>query len=399
MKRRWRIVTGGGAAFLLMSAALVHPAVAGDQGKAPVAKGTDPTTWSLPVDVTGDAAASDERARLLALLAPLKALDGGMIWDGSTQTLTVQMTTDAAIEQAQQLIAKAATSMRIRFLKVQYTQQDLDELATRLLGDQTAWAGASGIGGGYDPKANRVLLQVDANYKDAKVLIAAIKNLNDPRVILQVLQDMGGGVESRVADFAPWSVGAKIDGTTYGCTLGWTWKLWSNSQVVGSTARHCTDLSWYNNGVYVGTVFQSKKSADSAFMQGSSYSASVFVGNQTTSDIRPVVAIDTSWSVGDSVAMSGATTGLNVSTVQIPSYTLPSCMPTDVQGLTGVLMATHITAGGDSGGPWLTTQSGTGYAVAHGQHLGFGCLAGYTGSFFIKLNSISAAQQASIVLQ
>jgi len=174
--------------------------------------------------------------------------------------------------------------------------------------------------------------------------------------------------------------------------------LWSTNEVVGSTARHCVDVYWYNNGTYVGTVFQSKIAADSAIMRGSTYSAPVFVGDQTTSDIRPVVGIDTSWSVGDSVAMSGATTGLNVTTVKVPTYTLPSCEGT-YAGLTGVLMQAHVTDHGDSGGPWLTTQSGTGYVVAHGQHWGQGCLAGYDGSFFVKLNSISSAQGASILLQ
>lgn len=380
---------------------IVAPSSAADTANQdPETKATNSSGWSLPVDITGDAAASDERARLRALLSPLSGYDGGMIWDGPNRTLTIQLTTDAAITQAEHLVGTSGTSLNVRLLKVRYTAAELDDLATKLLADQTAWAGASGIGGGYDPKANRVLLQVDAGYKNADVLIASIKKLNDPRVILQVLPNVGGGVESRVADFSPWSTGANIVGSTgYGCTLGWAWKLWSNNQVVGSTARHCTDLGWYNNGVYVGTVFQSNKNADSAFMQGGGYSPSVFVGNQTTSDIRPVVAIDTAWSVGDSVAMSGAASGLNVSTVQIPSYTLPSCMPTDVQGLTGVLMATHPTTGGDSGGPWLTTRSGTGFAVAHGQHLGYGCLLGYTGSFFIKLNTVSAAQQATILLQ
>jgi hypothetical protein len=133
-------------------------------------------------------------------------------------------------------------------------------------------------------------------------------------------------------------------------------------------------------------------------MHGSSYSASVFVGNQTTSDIRKVVAIDTSWAAGDAVAMSGATTGLNVTTVKIPTYTLPSCVGS-YAGLSGVLMQSHVTDHGDSGGPWLTTQSGTGFVVAHGQHFGAGCFLGYDGSFFVKLNAISAAQQASLLLQ
>jgi len=268
-----------------------------------------------------------------------------------------------------------------------------------LLENQSEWAGASGIGGGFDPQSNRVLLQVDPKYKDADKLTNAIKNLKDPRVSLQILESAGDGVfESRTDDHAPWTAGAAIDSTNYICTLGWTWRKWSTNEVVGSTARHCTELAWYNNGTYVGTVFQSKQSADSAIMRGSTYSPSVFVGNQTTNDIRAVVGFRATWAVGDAVAMSGRTTGLNVTTVRIPTYTLPSCGG-PAAGVSGVLMQAHVTDDGDSGGPWLTTQSGTGNVIAHGQHVGHGCATGYTGSFFVKVNSISSAQGVSLLVQ
>lgn len=174
--------------------------------------------------------------------------------------------------------------------------------------------------------------------------------------------------------------------------------MWTTNEVVGSTARHCTDLAWYNNGKYVGTVFKSAKWADSALMRGTSYSPSVSVGNTTTNDVRPVVGIDTSWNYGDAVAMSGRTTRLTVSTVAIPSYTMPSCAG-DYAGIDGVLMETHTTDHGDSGGPWLTTQSGTGYVIAHGQHFGYGCAVGYGGSFFVRLNTIASLQGASLLVQ
>lgn len=289
-------------------------------------------------------------------------------------------------------------SFRIEYTQVQYSADELDALSAKLLGDQAAWAGATGIGGGFDPKSNRVLLQVDPKYKDADTLIAAIKKLDDPRVTLQLLESVGNGQETRVADHAPWTAGAAIDSANYLCTLGWTWKMWTTNEIVGSTARHCTDLAWYNNGNYVGTVFKSAKAADSALMRGTSYSPSVFVGSTTTSEIRPVVGIDTSWIYGDQVAMSGRTTGLTVSAVAVPTYTMPSCAG-EYAGLTGVLMQTHPTAGGDSGGPWLTTQSGTGYVLAHGQHWGYGCASGYGGSFFVKMNSIASAQGASLLVQ
>jgi hypothetical protein len=400
-----RLVIGGASAGILLAGAVLSPASAADRDAGPDPKVADAGRWSLPVDVTGDAAASAERDRIRAALKPVLASDGGMLWDAATKTLTIQMTSSAALQQARGLVSAAAVapSFRIEYAQVQYAADELEALSAKLLGDQAAWAGATGIGGGFDPKTNRVLLQVDPKYKDADTLIAAIKKLNDPRVTLQILESVGDGLESRVADSAPWKTGAAIDsplpdGRVRICTLGWTWRMWTTNEVVGSTARHCAQLPWYNNGNYVGTVFKSAKAADSALMRGTSYSPSVFVGNTTTNDIRPVVGIDTSWNYGDPVAMSGRTTGLTVSTVAIPSYTLPSCAG-DYAGVDGVLMETHPTAGGDSGGPWLTTQSGTGYAIAHGQHFGYGCAAGYGGSFFLRLNTIASAQGASLLVQ
>jgi hypothetical protein len=315
------------------------------------------------------------------------------------------MTTDDAVAQAQQLVTDAATTLRVSFARVQYGAHELDELANRLLTNQTAWAGASGIGGGYDPALNRVLLQVDPIYKDADVLVRAIEELDDPRVSLDLITPAAGGPQSRVDDSAPWTAGAKIApaGVNTWCTLGWAWKLWSSNEVVGSTARHCPYLYWYNAGTYVGTVFSTKQAVDSALMRNTfeppGYHASVFVGDQTTTVYRLVAGVDTSWATGDLIAMSGATSGLNVTSVRIPTYTIPATGDcAGFGGLTGVLMQGAPTLDGDSGGPWLTTQSGTGYAIAHGQHWGVNCAAGYAGSFFIKLNSISSAQGASIVL-
>lgn len=357
------------------------------------------------MDLTGDAAASEERDRLEALLAPLRATNAGHLWDGDTGVLTIRMTTEQALDEARQIVGASGTELRTDFVLADYSAQELDELAERLLTDQKSWAGATGIGGGHSPLRNRVVLEVDPEYEYGPTLIEAIQKLQDPRVELRLFEPVEDWApESRVDDYAPYTAGARIISTgvpqPHLCTLGWTWRFWGGGQIVGSTARHCGDLVWANNGTYVGTVFQSKQWADSALMSGTTYSPTVFVGgtssNPNTNVVRRVVALDTSWSYGDVVAMSGAKTGLSTNRVQDPSYVLPSCAG-DFAGLAGVLMQTHTTDQGDSGGPWLTTQSSTGYAVAHGQHFGHGCASGAEGSFFVKLNTISSLQSASIL--
>ncbi|SDK16086.1 hypothetical protein SAMN05216282_103149 [Cryobacterium psychrotolerans] len=74
-------------------------------------------------------------------------------------------------------------------------------------------ASTTGIGGGYDPVTNRVLMQVSPEYSSASTLIAAIENLNDPRLTLQVLESVvpeEDVAESRMDDAAPGKAGADI---------------------------------------------------------------------------------------------------------------------------------------------------------------------------------------------
>ena len=97
MKRASRFVTGlGFAAF--MAATLALPARGATAGPSP-APATKPTTtsassWTLPVDLTGDASTADERDRLRQLLKPVAALSGGDVWDSASQTLTLPVTSE-----------------------------------------------------------------------------------------------------------------------------------------------------------------------------------------------------------------------------------------------------------------------------------------------------------------
>ena len=146
----------------------------------------DASEW-LPLDITGEALASEEIDRIRALLEPLTAYDGGMLWDSESTTLTVQMTTEDALQQARLLLlVTSPTWLRVLFVQVQYSADELSELADRLFPHQIIWAGATGISGGVDHYINRVILLVDRNQPDAATLIQAINNLNDPRTVLQV---------------------------------------------------------------------------------------------------------------------------------------------------------------------------------------------------------------------
>lgn len=352
----------------------------------------------LPADLTGDADESVLRSQISAALGQFDQFNGGSLWDRKSQTMTIQMTSDSALSGSKLIVDRLNPTFSVQFVRVEYSSHELQRLADDLLTNQKKWFGFAGYGGGFDPVKNRVLIEVTNENPDAAAMAAKVDALRDPRIRLEVVDVVpGGGPQSRLNDFAPWTGGASIDSTAGGCTLGWAWRLWSTSEVVASTARHCAALEWYNNGRYVGTVFQSSQGTDSALMRnGGSYSPTVFVGSQNTTEIRNVVGVASSWQYGDSVAMSGRSSGLTVSQILLPTYTLPSCSG-QYAGLTGVMMQDRFTLGGDSGGPWLSTFT-NGDVLAHGQHFGLGCATGRTGSFFIKLNAISAAQSASLIV-
>jgi hypothetical protein len=141
----------------------------------------------VPLDVTGDARYSAEQDRIRAMLRHLDAYDGGMLWDFETATLTIQMTSEDALQEARLLLLVTnPTWLRVIFVQVQYPLQELNQLAARLLEHQQEWAGASGLGGGVDHRANRLELLLDGEHPDADLLIRAVERLEDPRIRLEV---------------------------------------------------------------------------------------------------------------------------------------------------------------------------------------------------------------------
>jgi hypothetical protein len=145
---------------------------------------------------------------------------------------------------------------------------------------------------------------------------------------------------------------------------------------MGITADHCAvagGLTWNTAGTSWGTGVQSDPGKDAILMRaasGSSFNtASVWVGTPTTTDLRRVYTFKASPGIGDTVALSGATSGLGNGQIVDTSFTVNGIGPMDLVSYTGCM-------GGDSGGPWLTTQAGTGYVEAWGQHEGLFLLNG-----------------------
>lgn len=368
-----------------------------------------PSVPEAPIDVTGRSAEVELGDRVRAGLAasPAAPVFAGLAWDWDSNTIHVRVTAaEKDVTPAQLSALKDAERVAGRFpVQVEYgarSETAMRAFARKLIDDPDSWApGLPGRpGGGFDYKSQKVVLTV-METDDPERWQSAVTALGDDAVEMRVIAVPPDGAlaaeASRISDTPYWTGGSKLTLTGGVCTAGFNWKTWSGGQTVGSTARHCAATYFYNAGNLWGTSLVSSPNADARLLSSSSqYAPNVWVGSTSTSDFRPVVAVDTSWNVDDPVALSGASTGLTTALVADPDYTLPSAAGCG-GGLRGVLMDRHNSAGGDSGGPWLTTQSGTGWVVAHGQHFGYD-VCDTQGSFFMRLTTISSRLSASIYL-
>ena len=142
--------------------------------------------------------------------------------------------------------------------------------------------------------------------------------------------------------------------------------LWLTTEY-GSTANHSIagggdSVPWFNDRRPFG-IWETGESgeapvpyseaADTALLRGfySSFDfhPSVFVGDQATSTFRLVRGVAAP-AVGQTVALSGAKSGLVVSTIRSTKFW------DEGTGAYSVLMWTSTCVDGDSGAPWLTTM-------------------------------------------
>lgn len=363
--------------------------------------GGEVTDQPVKIDVTGGAEMQQRVDSIRQLLAADPERDGGLSWDQATRTVVVRLVEPAAdrLAQVKSSIAAAADGLTVRYESVKYSRTELERLAHRLF----STPGVHGAGGGWDPATNRVQVLVRNDTGQSAAWARRIAALNDDRIVMRTFTPAPGPwYESRLDDAAPWKGGAWLHhSSTLGatstngwCTMGFVWRKWTTNVRYAGTAQHCTDegryTTFYNNKTFLGRAAYTSPASDSMLLGGSTYNPTVFVGSVNTTDVRKVKGVDNSWLPGDPVAFSGALSGLKVAKVVKGGYFEP-CHEKWV-----TLMDQHVTTYGDSGGPWLTTMSGSGDVIAHGQHLGFGCAPGGRGSVFMPVNTISSYLDASI---
>lgn len=422
-----------------------------------IKNGETPPALPQPLDVTGTADEQVQIDELSSLLSNGTVADGGLEWDATSKKVIVRLVGDidgkstamqarktSVLTKAKDLTGKG---FKVEFRSVKYSRAELEQLATRLFATVEQWAPGlttyssssdtrTGVGGGWDPKTNRVELVVPEDKLQAWT--DRVRALKDDRITITTYKEAPGGIKARRASrqsgMLPNRVAApgdcdstpcRIDdwGANYGlrwsggiwltdinrvpnpsggdadCTAGFNWRQWQTNVTYGSTAYHCwandADIAWWHNTDWWGNLEITSPASDTMLFEGGTldYGATVYVGDQTTNVLRWVVGVDTSWAVGDQVALSGANSGLLVSSVKNPAYKDPG------DGRTYVLMNTRIGYQGDSGAPMLTTRSTDGQVLAHGQMVGWGPTGTVNdGTEFMSVGYISGKVGASILV-
>ncbi|WP_448003590.1 hypothetical protein [Agromyces bauzanensis] len=222
-------------------------------------------------------------------------------------------------------VASGAT-LKVLPVPVAFDPQQRAKIAQQIAADSKAWAVRLGLSSVSGVNFNTVSGEISILTPDEAVARAS-NIIEVDGVPVSVLGGAEKGVpQNRAVDYAPWSAGAWLRiGTQPGgadCTLGFTWKKWGTGEVMGGGANHCSiqtgSNNWFNGDKWVGTRYYYSFQTDSMLLRSPTkgqFSASVFVGDVVTNDIRDVHGAVATEPVGGAVALSGARSGLHVGTI------------------------------------------------------------------------------------
>lgn len=328
--------------------------------------------------------------------------------DPTTGVLTVSYDGATNPESARLFLDQLNTVSQRAELKIQavdagFSSAGRSELARKIATGHKAWAPQLGLRDIVGAEVNAETGGITVYTSEPASELGNRAAASAEGVAVSVVGSSGAvEFQSRVDDYAPWTGGARIrhDSVATGpaeCTLGFTWRKNQSGELMGSTAEHCFEetgySNWYNWGAFVGTRYYYSNVRDTTLLRGSpqsSFSASVFVGSATTSDIRDVNNAQPSPIVGGAIALSGGISGLTVGENLATGFY--------AQSGEGPMVRTSVStcAGGDSGSPWLTTLAGSGDAVAHGQHVGRVSVGGQWQCLYMPVFAIASALTATI---
>lgn len=350
------------------------------------------------VDVSDISMRLDEEG----LLTDLPDVYAGLVLDTERMVLLVKYDRGAADSQVEAFLDRLARvpgtdDISILADPVLFNEAEMAGFALEIATDSGEWANRLGLavitGASVDSRSGQVVVYSSDDVRSSSVVVDAIP-------IRIHGSEEGPEEQSRYDDSAPWPGGTniRIDSSlgSADCTMGFTWRKGGSNELMGSTAEHCYEgtgvSTWYNQGTVVGTRYHTSYVRDTFLFRSSPrsrFNPNVWVGSPTTTDLRWVVGAQPTPVIGGAVALSGANSGLHAGTNLENNHFTPSGK--------GPMTITSVTecVGGDSGGPWLTTQV-DGVVIAHGQH--YGRFVTSHQCLYVPVTPISAALSASIAV-
>lgn len=351
---------------------------------------------------------SDIAGAIEAAMANYSDVYGGIRFDEARIALVVGLYERAAhdrLTDAKAALRRIPTTHGIAIVteSTAYALAEREAVIDDIMANPDPWSqqlGAPLVSANLDEKTGAIVLGVSAPVTSGMTTAATSRGAFSVEEIHVHPQ------ASRRDDVSPWNAGnwlAASSGTPNyhpaDCTLGFTWRKWGVGGSFAGLAKHCpvnlgVTRFWHDQR-HLGDLAYTDSRSDNALLTpapGTSFSAKVWVGGTNTSTERIVVGGQSTPIVDTWVALSGANSGLN-------SYVIIDDR-IDVAGVGELVLTDRATCeGGDSGGPWLTTQSTGPYnVIAHGQHVGeLEFSNGFVGCAYQPVTYFSARMSASLV--
>ncbi|SDU77195.1 chymotrypsin family serine protease [Jiangella alkaliphila] len=302
----------------------------------------------------------------------------------------------------------------IEIAEAQHTSDELLAAADTLFAEKDSWARGSVdqiIGAGPDPVNGEAIIWALTDVPDAIIESASLM-VNVP-VRVEITERPTDA--TRFVDTSPWTAGnalthipANAGTSRHHCSEGYAWRRWDTGVVHAGSAGHCWGTG---TSVYQSTSDQRIGYVNHRSLHNSTADALLILLRWGIADnsvwvtalsggtlLREVVAVDPEPddNIGATVCASGATTLRRCGEIALRNQTITTESGT-VFRLTCVRMDRTI-IGGDSGGPILSTLSGSGNVVAYGQIKGFGFPGGDCATFYSTVINISAELEATILI-
>jgi hypothetical protein len=344
-------------------------------------------------------------------------------WDN--KAIVVYLTDSRSTPAAQKAIKTAAASVRggvdVQFRTAPVTIEKLDKASQQLFASRAEWAqDPSAVYYTYPDVPNATIhVGLGSLAAVGGDLSAEAKTLSGDTFQVEYTVEPGPPptfeAGSRLADQGGWTGGNWLGRsqstvptvTNSDCGLGFTWRRWSDNELMGGTAEHCINartvncsfmgLSFpnlYHNRRHLGTAVATDPGSDSALLLravNTSFNATAWMGGPATTVEREVKGIRAVEALGDVVVLSGPRNGPAATETHVMALRLTTCAGPKT------VTRDYVSTAGDSGAPWLTTFS-NGTVRAHGQHSGYATWLGATRSMYTPVTHTSSRLEASIAI-